>query len=199
MAGGSLTHNTAACREVRYEPMLRRGIIICLALLLAVLALRRALAQEQPSQQRLRVTADEIAFDAKKGTLVAAGGVRMTGADLLLTCGRLQASVDQKAGTLSAVEATENVQFEMRYHQQEQEWQVTAAAARARFLPQERVLVAEGGAVVEVKAAEPSDQHYRLSGDSVEFDLDQRRLVARKEQSQPEMEITLPSRPAAAQ
>jgi len=45
---------------------------------------------------------------------------------------------------------------------------------------------------VEVSAEGQQGQQYRLVGDKIEFDINQRVLVARKEQQQPEIEITLP-------
>jgi len=162
-----------------------------------VLALPAALAQE-PTPSQYRVSADEIAFDAAGGLLAATGGVRLTGEDLLLTCGRLEATVDQEAQQIGRLEATEGVEFQMRYRQQEQEWQIKAVAQRAQFLPQDRVLLAQGSAVVEVKAGSEGQQ-YRLTGDSVQFELDKRRLLARKEEQQPQMEITLPAPQEEAQ
>ena len=165
-------------------------------LLLASVLLTAASAQEPSAGRQLKVTADEIAFDAKAGKVTATGGVKLTGEGLLLTCGQLEAAVDQEKGELAAIEATQNVQFQMEYRQQEQTWRVNAVSQLARFLPAEQVLTAEGGAVVEVDGGE-SGQHYRLTGDIVQFELQTRRLVARKQESQPQMEITLP--PASPQ
>lgn len=172
--------------------MSRRRTFAYVVLVLGALVLPAALAQERPPQQLLVVNADEIVLDATGWLLTASGKVRLSGEDLLLTCGQLQATVDQKTQQIAQVEASGDVQFQMRYRQQEQDWQVSAVAQRAQFLPQQRLLLAQGSAVVEVKAGEPGQQQYRLSGDSVQFDLDKRRLLARKEEHQPEMEITLP-------
>lgn len=184
--------------RMRREGMLRRALVSCVVAGLAIVALARALAQEPPAQQHLRVTADEIAFDANERTVTATGAVRLTGEGLLLTCGQLRAALDQQAGQMTSVEATGSVQFEMTYRQAEQDWQIKANGEHARLLAQERVLVMEGGAVVEVQGGEPAQQ-YRLTGDNVQFELDKRRLVARKTQQQPEMEITLPAPKQEAQ
>ncbi len=183
---------------MRRQGMLRRTLIWCVVVGVAIVTLARAIAQEPAAQRQLRVTADEIAFDAKARLVTATGEVRLTGEGLLLTCGQLSAALDPDTGTITSVEGTGNVQFAMTYRQQEQNWQVKASGERARLLERERLLVMEGAAVVVVEGGEPA-QHYRLTGDNVQFELDNRRLVARKTERQPEMEITLPAPQQEAQ
>jgi len=175
---------------MRQALITRPGLIVLLAGAVGLIILAAAPAQEQ--SRRLQVTADEIAFDLPQATLTAKNKVRLTGDGLLLTCDSLKARLDQEKGEIAAVDAEQNVRFQMRYQQQDQKWLVTAVSKRARFDPAQGLLTAEGGATVEVSAEGQQGQQYRLVGDKIEFDINQRVLVARKEQQQPEIEITLP-------